>query len=276
MVGRRLGTVSNSSFYMKVDTSGIVLWKKFTSIRAIFFSICQNSNKSFIAVGNRPELGTLFCLKFDIAGDTIWQRNYNAESVATGVAIVKTFRNDFVIATSAYTKDAKIVIIDSLGNLSQVVTHNYSHSDAVYYQSIDNASDSGYIISGYIEQNESGTVDFLTVKTNKLGNTTPIGIVNQNEIVKNFKLGVKIFPNPFNSQTIMEIETDKPGFVELKLFDLSGREITIIYKGYISGPFKFHFLAEQYSLASGIYFLKVGSIKGTQNDFITKKIVYIK
>lgn len=274
IVGRRLGALNNKNFILKTDTSGSIEWQTLLNRNVVFFSVCMNSDFSLITSG--VENGNLYCGKFNIYGDTVWQKIYNSDTLAAGFSITKTLSNKFVIATSAYEQNAKIAIIDSTGNLNSIITHYFPPNHVVVYEGIDNASDSGFVLSGYVEINESGSVDFLTVKTDKSGNTTPIGIQNLIEVAEEFKIDVNVYPNPFNSQTIVNINLTKADFVVLKLYDILGREISTIYSGNVNGIYKHRFEPEMYSLSSGIYILRGETSGKYSNKIAVKKITYIK
>jgi Zn-dependent metalloprotease len=79
------------------------------------------------------------------------------------------------------------------------------------------------------------------------------------------------FPNPFNPSTIISYDLPKAGQVSLKVYDILGREVAVIYKGNQSaGTYKFSFNA--LNLASGIYFYQLKS-----GDFIsTRKMILMK
>jgi hypothetical protein len=276
LAGRRKAALTSISFILKTDTSGKVEWQKYMNHEITFYSICQNSGSTFIATGIRTDFWSMHCVKFDSKGDTIWQKSISIDSLAAGFSIVKTLDNKFAIATSAYEQNAKIAIIDSMGNLNSIITHYFPPDYVIVYQGIDNASDSGFVLSGYVEINESGSVDFLTVKTDKSGNTTPIGIQNLSEVANEFKIDINVYPNPFNSQTIININLTKADFLVLKLYDILGREMSTIYSGNVNGIYTQRFEPELYSLSSGIYFLRAETFGKNLNKIAIKKITYIK
>jgi len=274
LIGNRVGAPSNFGFYLCTDTSGSIRWKKYISHRVGFVSLCQNSERTFIATGNRSDLGGLYCLKFDIFGDTLWQRSYVLDSLETGYSIIKTLKNNFAIATAGYEGKGKFVIIDSLSNILNTYVQHYSQNDNVSYQSISNAADSGFFISGYIEPNNMGSVDILAVKTDKFGNTTPIGITNESEPASEFALDLVSYPNPFNSNTIIEVKYAGKNFLKIELYNSIGQYIATLFANYVSNAIRFSFMPERYSLSSGIYFLRAVSINS--NISVTKRLSYIK
>ncbi len=72
------------------------------------------------------------------------------------------------------------------------------------------------------------------------------------------------YPNPFNAGTIIKFDMAAPEDVEIKVFDLLGREMQTLQSGRLqAGHHEVHFSAEQ--LASGVYIYKVrmGSLQLT-------------
>ena len=79
------------------------------------------------------------------------------------------------------------------------------------------------------------------------------------------------FPNPFNPKTKIKYEIAKSGFVNLKVFDVLGREIkTLVNENKNVGTYEIDFDASH--LNSGVYFYKL-----TTNDFSEmKEMILIK
>jgi hypothetical protein len=78
-------------------------------------------------------------------------------------------------------------------------------------------------------------------------------------------------PNPFNPSTTIEFQLPKELFAELKVFDILGREISIIAQGYFkSGSYKFIWDASH--LSSGIYFYNLSAGSSTE----TKKMMLVR
>jgi hypothetical protein len=81
------------------------------------------------------------------------------------------------------------------------------------------------------------------------------------------------YPNPFNPSTVISWQQPKTSFVKLKIYDLLGKEIcTIVNEELSAGYHSRNFSAEEYHLASGIYFYRLQSA-----DFLqTKKMLLIQ
>ena len=89
----------------------------------------------------------------------------------------------------------------------------------------------------------SGTV-------NTMGDlTVTVGVAAEYNLAQNF-------PNPFNPTTNISYNLENDGFVNLTVYDLSGREVATLVNGHLNaGPHEVTFDAT--GLTSGIYFYKL-------------------
>jgi len=116
---------------------------------------------------------------------------------------------------------------------------------------------------------------------NTIGHTTNGGgsitsINRQNELTTNYSLQQN-YPNPFNSKTIIKYSISNNSKVTLKVYDISGKEIsTLVNRNQQKGVYNIIFDASNYS--SGVYFYKLELIDEKQNKvFIeTKRMIYLK
>ncbi|HCD51287.1 MAG TPA: hypothetical protein DEQ34_02480, partial [Balneolaceae bacterium] len=80
------------------------------------------------------------------------------------------------------------------------------------------------------------------------------------------------FPNPFNPSTIITFELKSAGFVNLTIFDITGRKIkTLINRKLNAGEHAIDFEAE--NLPSGVY---VYSLTYDNTFTITRKMTLLK
>lgn len=78
-------------------------------------------------------------------------------------------------------------------------------------------------------------------------------------------------PNPFNSNTVIKFSIPRDDFISLKLFDISGKEIAVLYSGLKNaGTYKYIFNLS--FLSSGIYLYKLS----TNCISIDKKMCLLK
>lgn len=127
--------------------------------------------------------------------------------------------------------------------------------------------DSTYVdsVSGW-NGTRLGNVGFDTVTWCPITGIQQIG----STLPKEYML-LQNYPNPFNPSTTIEFSIPKEGYVEMKLFDIIGREVaTLVSDPYRAGTYTVTFDASE--LASGVYFYRITS--GNFTD--TKKMVFIK
>jgi CotH kinase protein/Lamin Tail Domain/FlgD Ig-like domain len=110
----------------------------------------------------------------------------------------------------------------------------------------------------YARRNDEG--DWLITETSTPGESNFVTSVDDNNINQyNFKLDA--YPNPFNPSTIIEYEIANPMSVELRIFDVLGREIWSISKERKEyGKYSLQWNGndkEGRVLASGIYLLNI-------------------
>jgi murein DD-endopeptidase MepM/ murein hydrolase activator NlpD len=147
---------------------------------------------------------------------------------------------------------------------------NWSFSSNTYYSS-------SYWYWTHILPNnaQSGTWKFKAVFNSltyeKTFNVAPTGITPiEGEIPASYSIGQN-YPNPFNPVTNIKFSIPKTGEVILKVYDISGKEVTeLINRSLNAGTYNYDFDASH--LSSGIYFYTLVS-----GDFTgTKRMVLVK
>ena len=94
--------------------------------------------------------------------------------------------------------------------------------------------------------------------------------LNNKEEVSTLSIS-KAYPNPFNPSTNLEYSITNPGFVKITVFDVAGRQVSIIENSYKnSGEHKLTWNAENNT--SGIYYIQISS--GTEVK--AQKVVLLK
>jgi hypothetical protein len=102
-----------------------------------------------------------------------------------------------------------------------------------------------------------------------LNNTVSVNNITT-EIPREFSLSQN-YPNPFNPVTMIKFALPKASFVTLKVYDMLGREVSVLVNGQKpAGQYIVDFDAS--SLTSGVYFYRLES-----NDFVeVKRMVVLK
>ncbi|MEO8328298.1 MAG: T9SS type A sorting domain-containing protein, partial [Nitrospirota bacterium] len=100
---------------------------------------------------------------------------------------------------------------------------------------------------------------------------TAVNIEAETEQASGFKL-FQNFPNPFNPTTRIDFSIPKAGLVNLKVFDISGKEVSALINEFKSaGEYTIKF--DGLLLAGGVYFYRL-SVDGINSE--TKRMVLIK
>jgi hypothetical protein len=99
---------------------------------------------------------------------------------------------------------------------------------------------------------------------------TPVAIIQENATINNFRLEQN-YPNPFNPTTTIKYAIPKTVNVELKVFDILGREVkTLVNETRNAGYYRVQFNASNY--VSGVYFYRLKA-----GDYIkTGKMLLLK
>jgi hypothetical protein len=82
---------------------------------------------------------------------------------------------------------------------------------------------------------------------------------------------VSVSPNPFNSSVTILLEVEHAGIYDLRLFDLTGREVSRIFRGVIQSQTQVQYTNPE--LASGVYFVQLRRREGV---VATTKILLLK
>lgn len=118
----------------------------------------------------------------------------------------------------------------------------------------------------------------ISKTTNGGGVITYVGIININNNIPNKYKLYQNYPNPFNSQTNIRFSLTMSCYVEIKVFDITGKEMTLWRSGteLEAGTHEFQFDAN--TLSSGVYFYNI-TVSDTKNKIRfkeTKKMILIK
>lgn len=121
-------------------------------------------------------IGIMFAKSsFAVTSDTLWTRTYGGANEDRGYAVRQTYDGGFIIAgyTSSFgagTYDVYLIRTDSIGDTLWTKTYGYPNWD--WALSIENVSDSGFIISGAsYPEDTGGYCDAYILRTDENGDT---------------------------------------------------------------------------------------------------------
>jgi hypothetical protein len=97
-------------------------------------------------------------------------------------------------------------------------------------------------------------------------NTDPLSVGDPSgELPGTTRLGQN-YPNPCNPETTIEYVVESPGFVELALFDLLGREIAVLVaEDHTPGDYRYSLNSGSLNLSSGVYVYRLSTAEITQS-----------
>lgn len=127
-----------------------------------------------------------------------------------------------------------------------------------------------YITCTYPEGREGGESSASNTISYHRVNGTGIEKGNSGQIKFTYALEQN-YPNPFNPSTIISYSIEKPGLVELKIYDILGREVAELVNT-MKDEGRHEAVFDGSNLSSGIYFYKLTSGKFTS----TKKLLLLK
>ncbi|MDQ3019129.1 MAG: T9SS type A sorting domain-containing protein [Bacteroidota bacterium] len=158
--------------------------------------------------------------------------------------------------------------LNSDGQLQWVETYNglgdfADHAEAMTIDDRENIYVTG--ISTQDQKIFGGNSDIVTIKYTQ----TSTGVVSNN-IATGYSLSQN-YPNPFNPSTNIAYSIPKSGLVNIKIFDITGKEIAVLVNELKSaGEYSANFNAS--ALSSGTYFyrLESGDFKKTKRMMLIK------
>jgi SdrD B-like domain/Secretion system C-terminal sorting domain len=199
-------------------------------MRYIEFNVSPNSGNNF----------TVTNLSFNY-GDFPANTNYNTLNFKAYYSIDGWINSTVLNATALIYKNTSMSVFSQA--LSVLVQNGKTFSMRIY---------------PYALQNSNAAVPSFAIHNNILicGTTSSVASIDEgktgNVIPKNFQL-YQNFPNPFNPSTIIQYDIPKTSFVKLSVYDILGREISVLVDEE-KGPGEYNIIFNEKELTSGIYF----------------------
>ena len=265
IAGTSIGTSDSCVWLIKTDSLGDALWtksySKFGDIwRKAGYCVRQTHDGGYIIAGRGEDWGgmyfPIFLIKTDHNGDTLWTKEYDGGGGDIGVSCQQTQDRGYIIVGEdsycAPNQGIYLAKTDSLGDTLWTRTFN-KESQKNASRSVEQTSDGGYIITGYVEYyHGGGGRDVYLIKTDSLGNSEGIEEKPLNE-KRTFSLSV--IPNPTTREAMIRFGGKNDRGASLSLYDISGRKVMELWRGKLN---KNHSLKlNKKNLASGVYFLQL-------------------
>jgi len=163
-------------YLVKVDSLGDALWTRtYGGINGdAGYSVCQTSDGGYIITGYTTVTASnsdVYLIKTDSIGDTMWTRAYGGDINDGGLSVKETIDNGYIITgyKDSYSTSRDVYLIKTNLNGDTLWTKTFGGSEGDIGSSVQQTSDSGYIITGFTGSFGAGSSDVYLIKTNLNG-----------------------------------------------------------------------------------------------------------
>lgn len=257
---------SDGSFYFlgnglalfKTDKNGNTLWKKNFVLPANTDLIEHASG--FIFVGGGGDSMSIQVI--DSSSITIFQKSYYIGDGFKGCRAMCESRDGNILLAGVQNTTMVVSKIKPNGELifSKPIPTINNTEYAFLTEAVNSTNDSGFIFTGFTNYPPNFLEsNIYATKTDSACNAPlMVGITNNNSFIPQSFILYPNYPNPFNPTTKIKFDLSKSGFVNLKIFDLNGKEICDLVNQFKqAGSHEIIFNSYQYNLSSGMYFCKL-------------------
>jgi hypothetical protein len=172
------GAGGKDAYLIKTDADGDTLWTRTYggTGEETGWSVQQTSDGGYIIAGDTDSFGAgsydVYLIKTDASGDTVWTRTYGGTGVDLGGAVQQTSDGGYIFAGmtdsfGAGSYDMYLIRMDASGDT--VWTRTYGGAGVEAGGSVQQASDGGYVFTGYTSSFGAGSEDVYLVRTDASG-----------------------------------------------------------------------------------------------------------
>lgn len=235
-------------------------------------AICLDDKGNIVLTGQIYSLSTYYfsTIKFNSDGIFQWERVYSNPLNGEGGNGILTDISGNVYVTGG-SNDFTTIKYDTDGDSLWTMSYN-GPSNLTDISDVMTSDNSGniYIAGRSRQPGSSGYYDIATVKYSQ----TITVISPENTLTEMFRL-FQNYPNPFNPSTFISYETAQKSFITLRIYDISGKEISgLINKYQEAGSYSIEWNGSE--LPSGIYFCELRSVTETGVFTDVKRMMLLK
>jgi hypothetical protein len=167
-------------YLIRTNASGDTLWTRTYGgpYSDVGESVFAENDSTFVIIGVYANIGIsgndVFLIKIDADGDTIFTRTYGGSNYDMGYSGCKTFDGGFIISgrTSSFGDILGDVLLIKTNSLGDTLWTRFLEKPNINEgRSIEQTSDSGYIIAGITDSSGNCISDVYLIKTDAIGDT---------------------------------------------------------------------------------------------------------
>jgi len=219
-------------YLVRLSVSGDTLWTRTYGGAGgdEGYSVQQTSDGGFIIAGNTWSYGAgsadVYLVMTDAFGDTSWTRTYGGAEWDEGCSVQPTSDGGYIVTGTTNSfgaggSDVYLIKTDSSGDT--LWTKTFGGADNDRGSSVQQTTDSGYIIAGYTSSFGAGESDVYLIKTDSMGNVAVSVAEPRTGPTRAPALSLCCEPNPFRTRTAISLQLTADSPAELAIFDASGR-----------------------------------------------------
>ena len=189
----------------------------------------------------------LVATRLDSAGTLLWQRPFDiAHDNNEKAPVVELIDGGFLIAVKASIgpDDLMVMKLDARGNTLFEQTFDIPGDEITVKAAV--ADGEQVVLVGETKRGEE-----MDIWLTKVGFSTATSIKQAPGDLPGTLLG-KTYPNPFRTETVIPFHIGQPAYVTVTVYDLLGREITVLAEGFY-GPGGYAVTWDGAGAGSGLY-----------------------
>jgi hypothetical protein len=161
-------------YLIRTDADGETLWTRtFGGVNYDWgSSVQQTSDGGYIVVGSTESYGAggtdVYLIKTDAVGDTLWTRTFGGSDDDWGSSVQEGADGNYVIVGRAWPSDTAlddVFLVKTNAHGDTLLTRTFGGTDCDYGYSVQQTTDSGYVISGFTGSFGAGLFDVYLIKT---------------------------------------------------------------------------------------------------------------
>jgi hypothetical protein len=166
-------------YLVKTDASGDTLWTRAYGGARMDkgYEVQQTPDSGYIVAGAvclGSDTEDVYLMRTNPSGDTLWTRTYGGSGLDEGNSLRATTDGGYIIAgiTESFgSESADVYLLKTNASGDTLWTRTYGGPGYDEAYSVQQTTDSGYIITGVTESFGSGLADIYLIKTNASGDT---------------------------------------------------------------------------------------------------------